>query len=68
MNAGAGLGLVSSTTKSLAAAPGHLDRQAEAAVLVDHVHDLKPLPTGVGVEMEAHGPHLMGMHSPVMPH
>jgi hypothetical protein len=37
-------------------------------VLVDHVQDLKPLPTGVGVEMEAHGPHLMGMLSPVMPH
>jgi len=50
------------------AAPAHPDRQAEAAVLVDHVQELEPAAVGGGIELEIHGPHLMGMLSTVTPH
>jgi hypothetical protein len=37
-------------------------------VLVDHVQELEPAAVGRGIELEIHGPHLMGMLSPVTPH
>ena len=44
------------------------DRQAETAVLVDHVQELEPAAVGRGIELEIHGPHLVGMVSPVTSH
>ena len=41
------------------AAPSDSDRQAEAAVLVDHVQELLPPTINRGVELEIRGPHLM---------
>ena len=49
-------------------APPHPNGQAEAAVLVDHVHELEPPPIGGGVEMEIHGPHLVRVLDLVTPH
>jgi hypothetical protein len=37
-------------------------------VLVDHVQELEPAAVGRGVELEVHGPHLVGMLSPVASH
>ena len=34
-------------------------------MLVDHVQELEPAAVGRGVELEVHGPHLVGMLSPV---
>jgi hypothetical protein len=49
------------------AAPAHPDRQAETAVLVDHIQELESAAISGGVELEIHGPHLVGMLSPVTP-
>ena len=48
-------------------APSHPDRQAHAAVLVDHVQEFEPAAVGRGIELEVHGPNLVGMLSPVTP-
>jgi hypothetical protein len=37
-------------------------------VLVDHVEELEPPTIGSGVELEIHGPHLVGMLGLVTPH
>jgi hypothetical protein len=59
----------STATTSLAfAPPAHPDRQAEVAVLVDHVQELEPPAISGGDELEDHGPHLVGMLGPVTPH
>ena len=44
------------------------DRQAEAAVLVDHVQELEPPPVSGGVELKVHGPHLVWVFGLVAPH
>ena len=38
------------------AAPSHPDRQAEAAVLVDHVQEFESATVSRGIELEIHGP------------
>jgi len=48
--------------------PADSDRQAEPAVLADHVEELEPPPIGGGVELEVHGPHLVRMLGPVTAH
>lgn len=50
------------------AAPAHPDIQTEAAVLVDHVHELQPTPIGGGVKLEFHRPDLMRVFGLVAPH
>ncbi len=50
------------------ATPSHPDGQAEAAVLVAHVQELEPPPVGSGVELEVHGPDLMGVFGLVASH
>ena len=37
-------------------------------MLVDHVQELESAAIGGGVELEVHGPHLVGMLGPVTPH
>ena len=43
------------------AAPADTDRQTKTAVLVDHVQELEPPAIGGGVELEVHGPGLVGV-------
>ena len=50
------------------AAPADTDRQAQAAVLVDHVEELEPAAVSGGVELEIHGPDLMGVFGLVTTH
>jgi hypothetical protein len=50
------------------AASAHPDRQAEAAVLVDHVQELEPPPVSGGVELKVHGPDLVWAFGLVAPH
>jgi hypothetical protein len=50
------------------AAPPNPDRQAEAALLVDHVQELESAAISSGTELEVHGPHVVGMLGPVTPH
>jgi hypothetical protein len=50
------------------AASAHRNGQAEATILVDHVQELESAAVGRGIELEIHGPHLVGMVSPVTPH
>jgi hypothetical protein len=50
------------------AAPAHPDRQAEAAVLVDHIQELESAAISCGVELEVHDPDLVGMLGTVTPH
>lgn len=50
------------------AAPPDPDGQAEAAVLVDHVEELEPAAIGGGVELEIHGPDLVGVFGLVTTH
>jgi len=56
------------TSRALQRRLSHPDRQAEAAVLVDHVEELEPAAISGGVELEVHGPHLVGMLGPATPH
>ncbi len=50
------------------ATPTHSDRQAEAAVLVDHVEEFEPPAIDGGVELEVHGPDLVREFGLVTPH
>ncbi len=50
------------------AVPAHLDRQAEAAVLVNHVQELESAAITSGVEREVQGSQLVGMPGPMAPH
>jgi hypothetical protein len=50
------------------APPAHPDRQAEEAVLVDHVQEFEPSAIGGSVELDIHGPFLVGMLGPVISH
>ena len=50
------------------AAPAQPDRQAEAAVLVDHVQEPESAAIGGDVELEIHRPPLVGRLGPVTPH
>ena len=50
------------------AAPTHSDGQAKAAALVDHLQELEPAAISRGVELEVHGPDLVGMLGPMTPH
>jgi hypothetical protein len=49
------------------ASPAHAGCQAEAAVLVDHVQELESAAIRRGVELEVHGPDLVGMLGSVTP-
>jgi hypothetical protein len=46
----------------------HADRQAQTAVLVDHVQEFQPPAIGGGVELEVHRPHLVRVCGLVTPH
>ena len=50
------------------AASSDADRQAQMAVLVDHVQELQPPAIGGGVELEIHRPHRVGMLNPLTQH
>jgi hypothetical protein len=50
------------------APPAHPDRQAETAVLADHIQELESVAISCGVELEIHRPHLVGMLGTVTPH
>jgi hypothetical protein len=50
------------------AASSDADRQAQTAVLIDHVQELQPPTIGGGIELEVHGPDLMRVHGLVTPH
>jgi len=49
------------------AAPTDTDRQAEPAVLVDHVQELQSPPIGGGIELKVQGGHLMRVLGLVTP-
>ena len=50
------------------AAPADTDRQAETTVLVNHVQELEPAAVSGGVELEIHGPDLVGVFGLVTTH
>jgi hypothetical protein len=44
-----------------------MNGQAEPALLVDHVQELQLSAISDGVEEKVHGPHVVGMFSPIAP-
>jgi hypothetical protein len=62
------LGFCEAVERCAVVAADERQRQAEAAVLVDHIQELESAAISCGVELEVHGPHLVGMLGTVTPH
>jgi len=50
------------------ATPTHAGRQAQTAVIIDHVQEFQPPAISDAIELEVHHLHLVGMFSLVTPH